>query len=88
MEGNSAPYLQYAYARISSVYDKYHAQYPEMELSDHAIHIEQAIERKLAVKLTRFPAAIQAATENYRPNILASTTLRRFIAASTKMCPS
>ncbi|MBN2685088.1 MAG: arginine--tRNA ligase [Pontiellaceae bacterium] len=71
MEGNSAPYLQYAYARISSVYDKYHAQYPDTELSDHAIHIEQAIERKLAVKLTRFPAAIQAAAENYRPNILA-----------------
>ncbi|MBN2702713.1 MAG: arginine--tRNA ligase [Pontiellaceae bacterium] len=71
MEGNSAPYLQYAYARISSVYDKYHAQYPDMELSDHPIHIEQAIERKLAVKLTRFPTAIQAAAENYRPNILA-----------------
>ncbi|NLX26656.1 MAG: arginine--tRNA ligase [Lentisphaerae bacterium] len=71
MEGNSAPYLQYAYARISSVYDKYHVQYPDMELSDHPIHIEQAIERKLAVKLTRFPTAIQSAAENYRPNILA-----------------
>ena len=23
LDGNSAPYLQYAYARISSVYDKY-----------------------------------------------------------------
>jgi arginyl-tRNA synthetase len=71
MQGNSAPYLQYAYARISSVYDKYHAQFPETELSDCSINIEHEIERRLAVKLSRFPAAIRAAAENYSPNILA-----------------
>ncbi len=71
MEGNSAPYLQYAYARISSVYDKYHAQFPSVELDGCSINIEQDIERKLAMKLTRFSAAVQAAAENYRPNILA-----------------
>ena len=71
MEGNSAPYLQYAYARISSVYDKYHAQYPETDLDKCSINIEQEIERKLAMKISRFAAAIQAAAENYRPNILA-----------------
>ena len=71
MEGNSAPYLQYAYARISSVYDKYHAQYPETELNECSINIEHDIERRLAVKLARFPAAVSGAAENYRPNILA-----------------
>lgn len=71
MEGNSAPYLQYAYARISSVYDKFHAQFPDAELSECSIIIEHDIERRLALKLSRFPAAISGAAQNYRPNILA-----------------
>ena len=71
MEGNSAPYLQYAYARISSVSDKYHNQFPNVDLSGSSIIIEHPIERRLAVKLSRFAAAVKAAAENYRPNILA-----------------
>lgn len=71
MEGNSAPYLQYAYARISSVYDKFHAKYPDAQLADHPIRIDHPLERRIAIKLSRFPAAIHAAAENYRPNILA-----------------
>jgi len=71
MEGNSAPYLQYAYARISSVYDKYHAQYPETDLAECSISVEHEIERRLAVKLSRFPAAVRGAAENHRPNIMA-----------------
>jgi len=71
MEGNSAPYLQYAYARISSVYDKYHLKFPDTDLNACSINLEQDIERRLAVKLTRFPAAVNGAAENYRPNILA-----------------
>ncbi|HEY5653507.1 MAG TPA: arginine--tRNA ligase [Pontiella sp.] len=71
MQGNSAPYLQYAYARISSVYDKFHKEYPEVDLSKCSINIEHDIERKLAVKLSRFPAAVCSAAENYSPNILA-----------------
>ncbi|MCF7847504.1 MAG: arginine--tRNA ligase [Kiritimatiellales bacterium] len=71
MEGNSAPYLQYAFARISSVYDKYHVLYPETDLSDCSINIEHEIERRLAIKLGRFSAAVIAAASNYRPNILA-----------------
>jgi len=71
MEGNSAPYLQYAFARISSVYDKFHSMYPETELSGCSIIIEHEIERRIAIKLSRFPAAVRAAAENYRPNIMA-----------------
>jgi arginyl-tRNA synthetase len=71
MEGNSAPYLQYAFARISSVYDKFHAKYPDTDLSICSINIEHMLERRIAIKLSRFPAAVQAAAENYRPNILA-----------------
>jgi arginyl-tRNA synthetase len=71
MEGNSAPYLQYAYARISSVNDKYRDKFPDNDLNECSINIEQDIERRLAIKLSRFPAAVNGAAENYRPNILA-----------------
>jgi len=71
MEGNSAPYLQYAYARISSVYDKFHALYPDTDLTDCPIAIEHELERRIAIKVSRFPAAVRAAANNYRPNILA-----------------
>ena len=71
MEGNSAPYLQYAYARISSVADKYAAQFPDTNIDECPLMIGHEIERRLAIKLSRFPAAVRAAAENYRPNIMA-----------------
>ncbi len=70
-EGNSAPYLQYAYARISSVSDKYKAQFPDSDLNRYPLVIEHELERRLAIKLARFPAAVSGAADNYRPNILA-----------------
>jgi arginyl-tRNA synthetase len=71
MEGNSAPYLQYAHARISSVYDKYHEKFPGVDIDAQSIRLEHEIERRLAIKLSRFAAAVSSAAENYRPNILA-----------------
>jgi len=71
MEGNSAPYLQYAYARISSVSDKYTAQFPSFSLTDFPIRIEHPLERRIAIKLSRFSSAVRVAAETYRPNILA-----------------
>lgn len=71
MEGNSAPYLQYAYARIRSVNDKFKVQFPNVDLASHGIEINHEIERRLAIKLSRFPAAVVASAENHRPNIMA-----------------
>ncbi|MEI6892415.1 MAG: arginine--tRNA ligase, partial [Pontiella sp.] len=71
MQGNSGPYLQYAYARISSVYDKWEILFPHQDLNSCSINIEHEIERKLAIKLSRFPAAVSAAAENYSPNVMA-----------------
>lgn len=70
LDGNSAPYLQYAYARISSVYDKYKEKHNSKKLEKYNINISEIIERRLAVKLLKFPDAINSAIENYRPNIL------------------
>ncbi|MGE4489576.1 MAG: arginine--tRNA ligase, partial [Kiritimatiellales bacterium] len=58
MDGNSAPYLQYAYARIASVRDKYAATFPGKNPDEFPIVIREDIERRLALKLTRFPSAV------------------------------
>jgi arginyl-tRNA synthetase len=71
MDGNSAPYLQYAYARIASVRDKYAAQFPGRQLETFPIVLGEEIERRLALKLVRFPAAVVSAAALNRPSVLA-----------------
>ena len=71
LEGNSAPYLQYACARIASVQDKYREQFPGGEPRTVPIRLGAPIERTLAIKLLRFPEAVLRAAEHYRPNLLA-----------------
>ena len=71
LEGNSAPYLQYAYARICSVIDKYFNQFGEDTLDNVSITLEEPIERRIALKITRFESAVTSAAMYYKPNILA-----------------
>ena len=72
MEGNSAPYLQYAYARISSVVDKYIDKYGEKHLQQYKnIILNEPIERKIALKICKFNSAVKSAALYYKPNILA-----------------
>jgi len=71
LDGNSAPYLQYASARIASVQDKYREQFPGLNPADFPIILSEPIERTLAVMLLRFPEAVIRATESYKPSVLA-----------------
>lgn len=70
LEGNTAPYLQYAYARIASVVDKYRERFPDGVLDAHPIRVAEPIERKLALRLARFPATVRSAAEGCKPNVL------------------
>lgn len=71
LEGNSAPYLQYAYARIASVRDKYRERYGDRRPEDLPIALVEPIERRLAVRLARFPDVVIRAAASYKPNALA-----------------
>ena len=71
MDGNSAPYLQYAYARIASVRDKYAAQFPGTNPDDFPIVLTEEQERRLALKLTRFALAVKTAARLNRPSVIA-----------------
>ncbi len=70
LDGNSAPYLQYAHARIASVRDKYREQFGDRKPEDSQIVLGEAIERRLAVRLARFPDVLLRAAAAYKPNVL------------------
>ena len=70
MDGNSAPYLQYAYARIASVRDKYAEKFPGINPDDFPIILTEEQERRLALKLTRFPSAVETAANLNRPSVM------------------
>jgi arginyl-tRNA synthetase len=71
LDGNSAPYLQYAHARIRSVLDKHAERFPDEDVSSAELQLAEPLERDLALKLVRFPEAVQGATHNLRPNFMA-----------------
>jgi len=75
MDGNTAPYMQYAYARIKSIERK--AKAPERgidverELSDlKEVSLTEPDELALAKHLIRYGESVQSAAADYRPNYL------------------
>ena len=70
LEGNSGPYLQYAYARIASVQRKHAERFPGVDVSASPICLEEPVERALCLRVAQFPDAVTQACEAYRPNIL------------------
>lgn len=74
MEGNTAPYMQYAYARIKSIERKGQIN-TEKELADITItdlNLAEPAELDLAKQLIRYGEAITSAVADYRPNYLTS----------------
>ena len=69
-EGNTAPYLQYSYARIQSILRKTAAEGKEIDYSKE-IKIENKQERALADHIATFPMVVLKAAESFKPNIIA-----------------
>ncbi len=71
LEGNTAPYMQYAYARIRSIFRKAaEAGEPAADSQEAGIVITAPAERNLAVKLLQFAETIDAVAATTMPNIL------------------
>lgn len=70
LDGNSAPYLQYAHARIASVRDKYAEQFPGRDFRAAPIALAEPVEKRLARRLVRFPGIVTRAAAAYKPNIV------------------
>ncbi len=66
-EGNTAPYLQYAYTRIRSIFRR--ENITASELSGD-FHLQEASEIQLAIKLLQFNEILDQVIEDYQANIL------------------
>ncbi len=66
-EGNSAPYLQYTYARLRSILRKI-KKVPKLEVSS----LKLPEDLSLVIKLAEFPEALQRALSRYAPHHLAT----------------
>ena len=89
MNGNTATYLQYAYARIQSIFRK-GAVAPDAIRRQHpAIALSHPAERGLGVRLLRLPEVLELAAADFKPNVLTDYLFELANAFSTffEGCP-
>ncbi len=72
LDGNTAPYLQYAYARVRSIFRKGNVNIEALRATDAPIVFAHPAERQLGVALLRFSETLDDVVKDYRPNLLTS----------------
>lgn len=65
-EGNTAPYLQYAYTRIRSIFRKAGMA----SIQNGSVSIEEPQEQELAIKLLQYPETIEQVAKEAYPHLL------------------
>lgn len=68
MQGNTAPYLQYAYVRIRSIFRR--AEIDARVLANPTFVLQENAELELAKFILRFPLAIESSIADYRSNVV------------------
>ncbi|HUY92123.1 MAG TPA: arginine--tRNA ligase [Pirellulales bacterium] len=89
MNGNTATYMQYAYARVRSIFRKGAVDVDALRASGAAITLGAPAERGLALAVQRFSEALEFTLADYRPNQLTSYLFDLANAYSTffEQCP-
>jgi arginyl-tRNA synthetase len=75
MNGNTATYIQYAYARVRNIFVRGELQTivsQEPPIAGESLSIDHPAERELGLELLRFSEALDAVVTDYRPNHLTS----------------
>jgi arginyl-tRNA synthetase len=87
--GDTATYMQYAYARTRGILRKGGADPDALRSSGAAIAIRHPAERALVLQLCRFPEALAGVAAEYRPNVLTQYLFETANAFSTffEQCP-
>ncbi len=70
MEGNTAPYMQYSYARIQSIFRKGDIEQDHSSITPDNISITDPAERTLIRTLLRFNEIIETVGHDLRPHLL------------------
>lgn len=86
LQGDTAPYLQYSYVRVRSIFRKLGAQ---VSLDADGIGIEADAEVHLARMLVRFGETVPSLLDDFRPNLLANYLLElaRAFHSFFEACP-
>lgn len=70
LNGNTAPYLQYAYARIRSIFRKGEIESASLAKDLVEVRLDMPQELNLAKHLLNFGLELEAVAKDYRPNLL------------------
>jgi arginyl-tRNA synthetase len=70
MTGNTAAYMQYSYARVSSIFDKGGVDVAKLRSRAATVVLSHAAERALGVSLLQLSEALDRVVADYRPNNL------------------
>ncbi len=70
LEGNTATYMQYSYARVQSIFRRGEVDVDGLRSSFAGILLQHPAERHLALGLLQFSEALDQVLEDYRPNQL------------------
>ena len=86
LEGDTAPYLQYSYVRVRSIFRKMNE---EIDLSGVEIRLAEPAELHLARMLVRFAETVPVVLDDNRPNLLATYLLElaRAFHSFFEACP-
>ena len=91
LNGNTAPYLQYAYARIRSIFRKAGTDPVAVAAQDLSAPFSPTTPEEIALAkhLLHFGLALEAVAEEYRPNFLCNylSELAGFFARFYEQCP-
>jgi arginyl-tRNA synthetase len=70
LEGNTATYMQYSYARTQSIFGKGKVDLDALRRAAGQLTVQHPAERALGLKLLQFAEALQDVTADYRPSQL------------------
>ena len=89
MNGNTATYMQYAYARVRSIFRRGEVDAAALRASGAVVRLETTAERTLALTLLRFEEAIEQSLVDFRPNLLTTYLFESANCYSTffEQCP-
>jgi arginyl-tRNA synthetase len=89
MDGNTAPYLQYAHARIQSIFRRAEVAGDDVATTFDASAVEHAAERALALQLLSAPAVVESVADTLQPHRLCTYLFETAQAFTTfyEQCP-
>jgi arginyl-tRNA synthetase len=89
LAGNTAPYMQYAYARVRSIFRKGGHEAEDHRADAEPLALEAPEELALGKMLLRFPETLDRALDGYQPNVVAAYLydLAQAFTAFYEACP-